>query len=143
MRLEPADREDRRRIAGLLRETGLPYTDLDESPVDLYVAVEDGLFVGAGGLERYGPGALLRSLVVPETRRGGGVGTAIYREIETVARDAGVERLYLLTDDAAGFFESLGFVAIDRATAPDRIRSTAEFETLCDDDATCMRRYLE
>jgi amino-acid N-acetyltransferase len=142
MHLQLATDGDRGRIEPLLEANGLPHQDPDSSPVELYAGYADGQFVGAGGLERYGRNALLRSLVVPDDRRGHGHGTALSRALESAAVDAGVERLYLLTDGAADFFAALGFETIDREEAPNAIRQTAEFRRLCGDDATCMRRHI-
>ena len=142
MRFVEAGADERPRIERLLREFDLPVSDLDSSPVRLFVAYDDGQFVGVGGLERYGPDALLRSVAVPDALRGEGLGTGLYREIETRAREDGIERLYLLTETAEGFFSELGFQSIDRDEAPDTIRETTEFGELCSDTATCMRKVV-
>ena len=149
MRLEEADAEDDRpRIERLLRANGLPHEDLDTSPVRLFIGYDDGgdeadAFVGVGGVERYGSDALLRSVVVPADLRGEGYGEALYRAIESRAREEGADELYLLTTTAAGFFAGLGFEAIDRDGAPESIRETAEFRDLCSAEATCMRKIVE
>lgn len=133
---------DRRRIERLLEANDLPHEDLDSSPVRLFAGYDDGRFVGVGGLESYGREALLRSVVVPEERRGQGYGGALYRKIESRAREAGVERLYLLTTTAAPFFADFGFETIDRSEPPEPIQATAEFDELCSAEATCMRKVI-
>lgn len=151
MRLEEADHEaDLTRIEDLLRAADLPAEDLETSPVRLFFgydgeASNDGpdeasAFVGAGGLEVYGADALLRSVVVPEERRGEGHGGALCDAIEARAAEEGVERLYLLTTTAEGFFAGRGFEVVDRDDAPASIRDTAEFRELCSETATCMRK---
>lgn len=142
MRLEEAGADDRTRVERLLRDSDLPVADLDSSPVRLFVGHDDGQFVGVGGLERYGPDALLRSVAVPDSMRGSGYGSALYRELEARAREAGVERLYLLTDTAAGFFAEVGFEVVDREDAPGSVRETTEFQELCSTEATCMRKVV-
>lgn len=142
MRLVDAGADDRPQIERLLRDSDLPTDDLDSSPVRLFAGYDDGLFVGVGGLERYGQDALLRSVAVPQEHRGGGYGTAIYREIEDRARGDGIERLYLLTETAEGFFAELGFEVVDRDDAPGAIRETTEFGELCSVTATCMRKIV-
>lgn len=143
MRLEEADAEDDLpRIEHLLRANGLPSEDLATSPVHLFLGYDAGELVGVGGIERYGTDALLRSVVVPDELRGRGYGEALYREIESRAREEGAEGLYLLTTTAAGFFAGLGFETIDRASAPEPIRETAEFRELCSSEATCMRKVV-
>ena len=155
MRLEVADPErDLPRVERLLDENDLPSADLETSPVRLFVGYEvtgnaregrgsdgDG-FIGVGGLEVYGSDALLRSVVVTDEFRGRGHGTALYRAIEARAREDGVERLYLLTTTAEGFFAGRGFEVVDRDDAPKAIRETAEFEELCSSAATCMRKVV-
>jgi amino-acid N-acetyltransferase len=155
MRLEAATSDaDLPRIERLLAENGLPHADLATSPVRLFVGYEgerdagdgrgpdgDG-FVGVGGLEVYGTDALLRSVVVPEEHRGRGRGAALYRAIESRAREEGVERLYLLTATAEDFFSRQGFEVVGREDAPGAIRDTAEFRELCSDAATCMRKAI-
>ena len=142
MRLVEAGADERPRIERLLQDSDLPTDDLDASPVRLFAGYDDGQFVGVGGLERYGPDALLRSVAVLDALRGNGYGTAIYREIEARAGEDGVERLYLLTETAAPFFAEVGFEAVDRDEAPDSIRDTAEFRELCSSEATCMRKVV-
>ena len=142
MRLVEAGTDDRPRIERLLQDSDLPTDDLDSSPVRLFVAYDDGQFVGVGGLERYGPDALLRSVAVPSEHRGDGYGTAIYREIEDRARRDGIERFYLLTETAEGFFAELGFEVVGRDDAPEAIRETTEFGELCSAAATCMRKAI-
>ena len=44
-----------------------------------------------------------------------------------------------LTTTAEGYFARHGFGAIDRATVPPAIRSSAEFSTLCPTTAVVMR----
>lgn len=143
MRLEEADVEDDLdRIEGLLQSNGLPHDDLTTSPVRLFVGYEDGRLVGVGGLETYGDVALLRSVVVPHELRASGYGAALYREIESRAREEGIEQLYLLTTTAASFFAGRGFETVERGTAPEPIRDTAEFRELCSSEATCMRKVI-
>lgn len=142
MRLTEADPDDGPGIERLLRAADLPTEDLDSSPVRLFVARDDGQVVGVGGIERYGTDALLRSVAVPDERRGNGYGTGIYHGIEARARDEGIERLYLLTTTADGFFADLGFEVAARDDAPAAIRGTTEFRELCSDAATCMRKAI-
>jgi proliferating cell nuclear antigen len=127
MRLEEAGADERPRIERLLRESGLPTGDLDSSPVRLFVGHDDGQFVGVGGFERYGRDALLRSVAVPDSMRGRGYGRALYRELEARVREAEIDRLYLLTDTATGFFggsASRSSIATTRRSRSGRPRSS-------------------
>ncbi|AGN00445.1 N-acetyltransferase GCN5 [Salinarchaeum sp. Harcht-Bsk1] len=143
VRLEPAtDDEALAYVEGLLAENDLPTSDVQEKQDCFSVAYADGDRVGIGGVERYGPNGLLRSVVVAATARGRGVGTALCDELEAQAREAGVERLYLLTTTAAEFFAARGYETIERSDARAAIRDSAEFAELCPDAATCMETVL-
>jgi amino-acid N-acetyltransferase len=139
--LRRADGDDRAHVRRLLDDAELPTADLD-GDVALYVATRDGERVGAGGLERRGDAALVRSVVVAPASRGEGHGRAIVDGLEARARDAGVEALYLLTTTAAEFFAARGYERIDRGAVPGAIAETTEFTALCPDSATCMRKEL-
>ena len=80
-------------------------------------------------------------VALPESR-GRGHGTAI---VAWLARDAarrGVRRLFLLTIDAAGFFERCGFAHAEREAVPDAIARTEQFAELCPPSAVSMMREL-
>ena len=130
-------------LAGLLARAGLPHADLTPAHLPDFLALRDGdALVGAVGLEVYGPDALLRSLVVAPERRGEGLGAGLVDAIEAHARRRGVEVLWLLTETAEGFFATRGYARAERASAPEAIRSTAEFAALCPASAVCMRKPL-
>ena len=139
--LEPADGA-MDYVEARLSAAGLPTADLGSTPATFYVGTVDGRRVGVGGLERYGPDALLRSLVVEADIRGSGVGTALCGALESAAAAAGVRSLYLLTADAEAFFAAHGYVPVDRAAVPEAIRHTAEFTDLCPATATCMHKPI-
>lgn len=140
--LRTADSDDVDRIEALLRANGLPHRDVRGESVRLFVADADSEFVGTGGVEPYGANGLLRSVVVAESKRGRGYGTALCAALEDRARSIGVETLYLLTTTAADFFGRCGYEPIARETAPERIRRTTEFADLCPESATCMRKRI-
>lgn len=140
--LRPAAEVGLAYVERLLRENDLPVDDVRSKPGSFYVGYDGDDPVGAGGVEVYGSEGLLRSVVVERAARGAGVGTALCEALETAAADAGVETLYLLTTTAAGFFEDRGYVRIEREEAPEAIRETAEFDSLCPATATCMRKRL-
>lgn len=141
VRLEPAG-DDLEYVERLLAENGLPAEDVRSKPDCFFVAFDGRDRVGVGGLERYGADGLLRSVAVEESARGAGIGTAICDHLEREARSAGVERLWLLTTTAAGFFAARGYDPVDRSRAPERIRETAEFADLCPGSAACLCRSL-
>jgi amino-acid N-acetyltransferase len=161
VRLEPATWAGREWVVNLLDRAGLPTADLDpdrpteEGPA-LYVVVAAGSEnavesndnadppgrVGCIGIERYDDVGLLRSAVIRETFRGQGYGAAAVRALETEARDAGIETLYLLTTTAPDFFERLGYETVDRETIPEALHASAEVSDLCPDSAVVQRKSL-
>ena len=98
---------------------------------------------GIVGLEIYGSDALLRSLAVDASARGRGCAKALVAQAERYAASRGVRRIYLLTTTAGKFFERLGYRALARADAPEAIRNTAEFSSLCPSSSAFMAKDLE
>lgn len=128
-------------VEELLDTNDLPSADVRSGSARFYVAVDDGR-VGVSGLELHGSVGLLRSVVVEASARGEGYGTVLCRGTEALARDEGVEDLYLLTTTAADFFAERGYVETAREDAPAAIRATSQFEELCPSSAVCMRTSL-
>lgn len=98
--------------------------------------------IGIIGVEIIGTDGLLRSLAVSEAARGFGYGKALVSSLEVFAKQKNVRDLYLLTDTAETFFESLGYERLDREAVSVGVRSTKEFSSLCPDDAAVMRKSL-
>ena len=140
--LRRADESALSDVETLLAENDLPSADVRTSPARFYVGYDGDDRVGIGGLERYGPDGLLRSVVVERSARGNGYGTALCDALERRARAEGVERLYLLTTTAAAFFAARGYEELERSDAPAAIRETSEFDELCPASAACMRKSL-
>lgn len=130
------------RVEALLDANDLPSGDLRAKPGCFFLARSGGTLVGVGGIETYDSDGLLRSVVVGESHRGQGYGTALCERLETRARTKDVDSLYLLTTTAGAFFRRRGYEAIPREAAPASIRGTAQFADLCPDSATCMRKAL-
>ncbi|MDO8540371.1 MAG: arsenic resistance N-acetyltransferase ArsN2 [Opitutaceae bacterium] len=137
-KIEPARDGAAAAIAALLGAADLPNGDIEAHLGNFLVWHGNGAPMGAVGLEFYGPDALLRSLVVAPTQRGGGAGRALLRAIVELARTRGAVRLYLLTTTAASFFERLGFVRTNRGEVPPGIAGSTQFNGLCPVSATCM-----
>ena len=120
---------------------GLPVEDLTIDHLAL-VAERDGEVAGLVGLEQGETLGLLRSLIVLPARRRGGVGKALVAALEKMAADKGIDELWLLTLDADGWFEQLGYRRQERDAAPSVIQQTEEFSSLCPGDAVLMRKAL-
>jgi amino-acid N-acetyltransferase len=129
-------------IRALLESSGLPTSDLVSARPEFVVIRERGRVVAAGALQRFGSAALLRSVVVAAERRRSGLGQQVVVELERLARRTGIDRLILLTETAAGFFDRQGYRVIDRTVAPKDMQQSEQFRSLCPSSATCMAKHL-
>ncbi len=126
-----------------LSAEGLPIDDLTVDHMDAFiVATQAGEPVGMIGIEKFAEVGLLRSLIVDTACRGVGLGARLVAALELRARSEHIDELWLLTIDADTFFTRHGYVVADRDHAPDAIRNTAEFSTLCPGDAVLMHKRL-
>lgn len=141
--LTSAEATDLEWLEALLDANDLPNRDIHSGPGRFFIARAESARIGGGGLEPYGPNALLRSVVIAAPHRGQGYGAALCEALEARARTNGVETLYLLTTTASEFFRERGYEEIDRETVPPEIRETSEFTDLCPQSATCMRKSLD
>jgi len=142
MELRPARNDERGQIAALLAAAQLPVADLDTSGIEFIVAVEGGAVVGSVGLETHGSSGLLRSLCVGESRRGTGLGGTLVDAIEARAGERRLDQLVLLTTTAREFFARRGYSIIARDSAPEPVRRSAEFRSLCPASSACMTKWL-
>jgi amino-acid N-acetyltransferase len=131
-------------VKALLIDSHLPIQDL-ESAADLqcWVIEESDRVIGVVGLQGAGDAVLLRSLAILPARRGQGWGRMLVATAEDAARAAGVRQLVLLTETAHAFFAALGYGVIERYRAPETVRLTESFRSLCPVAAVCMKRSLE
>jgi N-acetylglutamate synthase-like GNAT family acetyltransferase len=142
-KVEVAGAGARPAIEALLGAAALPIADVASATNLQFWVVRDGeRVVGAVGLERYGPAGLVRSLVVAPERRGDGLGGALVDALEQHARAAGIASLVLLTQTAEEFFARRGYERVERAAAPEPVRASAEFRSLCPASATTMSKAL-
>ena len=75
-------------------------------------------------------------------RRREKIGRAIYQHIEDLSQLMEMQNLYLLTETASEYFKKLGFVEITRDEAPDEIKNTKQFSSLCPASAIVMRKTI-
>jgi amino-acid N-acetyltransferase len=137
--LRPPEQSVRR----LLEEEGLPTVDLTTGHFEHFLGcgakeAPDGVV----GVELHGHEALLRSLSVAKHARNRGYGRALVDAAERYARKRGARRMYLLTTTAEEFFERRGYRVVARDAAPESIRATREFSTLCSSSSTLMMKAL-
>jgi amino-acid N-acetyltransferase len=79
---------------------------------------------------------------VEESWRGSGVGRVLVERALDLARQRGIEDVYLLTTTAENYFPKFGFTCVSRDSVADRVRASVEFQTACPASATVMRRTL-
>jgi amino-acid N-acetyltransferase len=131
------------KVMNLLAACSLPNADISETKLQHFFGCgPEANPQGVVGVELYGDVALLRSLAVLDEARGKGCGKHLVAEAEAYARRSGARRLYLLTTTAERFFSSLGYTVASRESAPEAIRGTTEFTTLCSASATLMAKDL-
>jgi len=132
----PADIHD---VRLLLKGCKLPDGGIEDQLADAFtVAEQDGAIIGVAGIEIYGDHGLLRSVAVSKPYRGKSVGRLLVKECLARARRRGVSDIYLLTIDAQGYFEALGFTAVSRDQVPHNITKSHEFVSLCPETAIAM-----
>ncbi|ANV26242.1 arsenic resistance N-acetyltransferase ArsN2 [Rhizobium pusense] len=139
---QPASGHDQD-LQAALQAAGLLIDDLEQGGRTFFRFADQGQIVGFGGLESYGDCALLRSVVVLSDKRGRGYGEAISRQILDQAARDGARTVYLLTETATAFFEHLGFVKVDRATAPAAILQTRQAASLCPASAGLFAKTIQ
>lgn len=112
-----------------LAKAGLPRDDL-EQPGRLFFRFErdDDMAVGFGGFEIYGEHALLRSVVTLPPLRAQGYGAAIVAGLENEALFRGCRNVWVMTGEADGFFERLGYAPRAHADVPADIRARAPLQ---------------
>ena len=130
-------------VVELLSRASLPVEDLTaDSVIGFLLATIDDTIAGLIGLEHFRETGLLRSLVVDPAFRRAGLGRLLVAALESQAAGQGVRELWLLTIDADAWFGELGYSARQRDQAPDAIRQTVEFTSLCPGDAVLMAKSL-
>lgn len=107
--LRRATPEDVPQLGALILSGDLPPLFIGEFLEGFIVADHDGEIVACGGLELYDDCGMIRSVVVDERLRGGGVGRAIARLLEDDARAYGARVVYLFTEHALPFWKRLGY----------------------------------
>jgi amino-acid N-acetyltransferase len=140
--LRRASFDDIATIAKLLDAANLPHSDVAPHIRDFILAVGGNRVAGVIGLEVHGQVGLLRSLAVDTGLRKQGIGDRLCQRLVEHAVQRGVRDLYVLTLDAEAYFASRGFRCIDRSLAPDEIRATRQFSSLCPNTAILMVRSL-
>jgi len=144
-KIEEARKSDHVALVDLLKRTNLP-PDGIEPHLNNFLVIRhteatagSEFLVGSVGLEIYGGSALLRSLVVHPDFQRIGLGTRLVDRIIKVAKEKGINHLFLLTDTAEEYFKKKGFVTVTRDQVPYEMKQSVEFTTLCTSSPSMMR----
>lgn len=127
----------------LLRNCNLPTSDLDKKQFNnfLYLGETDNP-IGIAGLEIFGSIALLRPLAISKDVQGNGNGKKLVSAIENYAKSKNIKELYLLTETAEDFFKKQYYTRIIKEFAPECIKTTSEFSSVCLQSAVLMTKRL-
>ncbi len=102
--------------------------------IDDYLVVENaaGELLACGALKEYSPSvAEVAAIAVSREAHGKGLGKAIVRAVEDLARKRGIYDVFALTLQPE-FFAAIGYDRVDRARYPEKIRR---------DCLACARRF--
>lgn len=138
MRIEPAQSTDAPAIHALLHQSGLPQDGIEDHLATALVVRDGAAIVGCAAVEVYGPHALLRSVAVDAPARGQGWGQQLTEAALDLARTAGVQEVYLLTETASAFFPRFAFRPTERAAVPTAVQQSVEFTHACPASALVM-----
>ena len=141
--LMPAGADDEQAVRSLLKNAQLPEDGLELAFPDGFVVARTDGVVGCAGLEVHDGNGLLRSVAVNATGRHYGLGSKLVEDRMRAARSRGLGAVYLITTNAAPFFQRLGFEQVARETVPSGIRSSSEFATICPSSAAVLRRPVK
>src|SRR5436853_580913 len=108
----PARANDLPRMVELIAGANLPPLFISEYLDGFIAADRDGETIACGGVEIYGDGAVIRSVVVDQSARGLGLGGRLAEMLIERARDADATDIYLFTADALPFWQHYGFVEV-------------------------------
>jgi amino-acid N-acetyltransferase len=137
-----AKKSDDLSIKKLLSDSQLPIEGVETFLDHYIVASLEQEVIGVVGVEIYDNIGLLRSLAVKSGLQGKAIGKELFSRIMAFAHNQHMNELYLLTTTAEYFFAKRGFQKIDRDTAPETLKESIEFKSLCPESAICMKIQL-
>ncbi len=133
---------DLKAIENLLASFGLTTAGLSPQLEGFLIAEDGPEIVASAGTEIYGSSALLRSVAVRRDYQRRGLARQLVERLLARARQKGVQRVYLLTTTAAGYFRQLGFRPIFREDVDEAVRGSSEFCDAVCESAAVMRHVL-
>lgn len=127
----------------LLKESELSLIDESHtSNLRLIGAYDSGHLIGLVGLEQINLFGLLRSLYVLPRFRERSRGSMLVNTTEQLARKAHIKQVFLFTENAASFFEDIGYIKTSRDSLPEAIRCHRQNIEECSSQADVLFRYL-
>ena len=130
-------------VKKLLASAQLPIVDITPEHMAHFFGAWDGSNLeGVVGVEHLGSVALLRSLAVVASKRGSGLGSELLSRAEQYATANGVHSMFLLTTTAESYFKKRGYSQFLREAAPEAIRNTTEFTSICPASSVLMVKHM-
>jgi amino-acid N-acetyltransferase len=141
--IQKASINDLESINKLLQTADLPLVEASDNTQYFYKAINTkNEIVGAIGLEVYGRYGLLRSLVVSNEYRNKGIANDLVGQIVKLSAGLNLKEVYLLTTTAYKYFEKHHFERMHRNDAPEEIKQSKEFSSICTVSAIVMQKTV-
>lgn len=118
-------------VINLLRKCELPFSDIDFGKQLFYGIFDRNKIYGCVAIELYGSKGILRSLAVDSEYRSKNFGRILHDKIINYAENNNLEKLFLFTTSAAGYFETLGWNYINRSNISEEITISSEYKYIC------------
>lgn len=128
-------------IDKLLLANGLTTSGVRENLSNFLVAECESV-AGVIGIEFAGHGVMLRSMAISQELRKRGIGSALFSRSLEIARAAGMEDAYLLTNTAEKFVARWGFQKIKRTEIPADLMQSSALNNFCPVSSICMKLKL-
>lgn len=130
-------------VHSLLVANSLPLDGVCPAGGEFFVAKTNNQVHGVIGIERLGPYALLRSLVVAADCRKKGLGKELVRFALQYLSQKSVSEVYLLTNTAESFAGSFGFSSVKREDVPAELFEQSALSQACPTSSRCMKLVLQ
>lgn len=141
--IRPAGPEDLGAIKVLLAVCLLPSQEVDDANCAFFVAESERGIIGVCCIESCSGGvALLRLLGVMPGYRKQQIGRRLVHRAMNHAEEQGRDHLYLLTDTAKSYFQSIGFTHLEKKAAPSELNQSKLFSQSSRTNAQLMFRHL-
>jgi len=127
MNVSRATLEDRARADALLAARSLPPLPRTLAGANVLVALAGGEVVGVVGLEVQGLHGIVSALAVADTDDPAAVARSLLYALVSRANEISLRTLFVLGEDADGWFAAAGFLPVSEDSVPLAIRTTRSF----------------